>query len=292
MRLLANKIALITGGANGIGKAASLKFANEGASVIIADIDEDNGKTLVSRITNLNQHAIFVKCDVSKSQDVRNTIGIIEQKYGILDVIYNNASVYLSDSDAVITNIEEHVWEKVININLRSIYLFCKYGIPLMVKRGSGSIINTSSSAGLIGIPKCDAYTASKGATISLTRSLAVEFGPKGIRTNCIAPAAVQTDMMNKSNLDEPDYDEENFLNLRAPLRRYGNPEEIANLAAFLASDFASYINGAIIPVDGGITINGDLSKLKTFDLNQFQLEPHLYVKNELSKKDKAIQKI
>jgi len=282
MRLLANKIALITGGANGIGKAASLKFANEGASVIIADIDEENGKTLVSRITNLNQHAIFIKCDVSKSQDVRNTIGIIEQKYGILDVIYNNASVYLSDSDAVITNIDEHVWEKVININLRSIYLFCKYGIPLMVKRGSGSIINTSSSAGIIGIPNCDAYTASKGATISLTRSLAVEFGPKGIRTNCIAPAAVQTDMMNKSNLDEPDYDEENFLNLRAPLRRYGNPEEIANLAAFLASDFASYINGAIIPVDGGITINGDLSKLKTFNCTE----------NELSQNDKIIQKI
>lgn len=291
MRLLENKIALITGGANGIGKAASLKFANEGAIVVIADIDEEKGKALVSRITEKKQFAKFIRCDVSKTQDVKNVIEEIEMKYNALHIIYNNASVYLSDIDGIITDIDEQAWDKVININLRSIFLFCKYGIPLMIKSDRGSIINTSSSAGIIGIPKCDAYTASKGATISLTRSLAVEFGPKGIRTNCIAPAAIQTDMMSKSNLDSPDFDEENFLNSRTPLRRYGNPEEIANLALFLASDLAMYINGAIIPADGGITINGDLSKLKKCDLYQFQLIENS-IKNKTSEKLNAIQEI
>lgn len=138
--------------------------------------------------------------------------------------------------------------------NLNSVFLCCKYGIPLMIRSGGGSIINTGSSASVMGIPGCDAYTATKGATVSLTRSLAVEYGPKGVRVNCICPAGIETEMVKASNLDNPNFDADYFFK-RAPLGRLGTPEEIANLAVFLASDESSYLNGAIIRADGGITI-------------------------------------
>ena len=136
-----------------------------------------------------------------------------------------------------------------------NLYHCTKHVIPLMKKAGGGSIINTSSSAGQIGIPECDAYTASKGATTSLTRSLAVEYGPYNIRTNCIAPAAIATDMVKESNLNDPKFDEQKFLTQGTPLRRWGKPEEIANVALFLASDLATYLNGTVIVADGGITV-------------------------------------
>jgi NAD(P)-dependent dehydrogenase (short-subunit alcohol dehydrogenase family) len=161
-----------------------------------------------------------------------------------------------------VTEIAEETWDRVLAINLRSIYLLCRYGIPLMTASGGGSIINTASSAGTIGIPNCDAYTASKGATISLTRSLAVEYGPSGIRVNCIAPAGIRTPMLAQSNLGDSTFDEERFLALRSPSRRYGTPEEVAAIAAFLASEESSYVNGAVIVADGGTTINGDLSRI------------------------------
>ena len=261
MKRLENKVTLITGSANGIGRAAAFKFAEHGAKVVVVDID-DTGQSVVSQIEEKGQYAHFLHCDVSKTEDVKNVLHQVEKKYGVLHVIYNNASVYIPEKDGFVTDISEDVWERIISINLKSIFLFCKYGIPLIAKSGGGSIINTASSAGVIGIPNCDAYTATKGATISLTRSLAVEFGRQNIRVNCIAPAAIKTPMLDKSNLDGPTFDEKRFLGLRTPLRRYGRDEEVANLAVFLASDESAYISGAIIRADGGITINGDLSKL------------------------------
>lgn len=261
---LKGKTVIITGGAGGIGKAGAVKFAEEGACVIIADLDESSGMALCAELNGKKLKCDFIKCDVSSSGDVRNVMEKISREHGQLDVIYNNASVYLAGKDGPVTEIAEEVWDKVININLKSVYLFCKYGIPLMVKSGGGSIINTASSAGMIGIPNCDAYTATKGATVQLTKSLAVEYGPSNIRVNCIAPAAIQTEMMRKSNPENSSFDEERFLKLRTPLRRYGTPEEIANVACFLASDESSYINGTVIAADGGITINGDLSKIDT----------------------------
>ena len=139
---------------------------------------------------------------------------------------------------------------------MNSIYLCCKYGIPLIIKSGGGSVINTSSSAGVIGIPNCDAYTAAKGATVSLTRSMGVEFAPHKVRVNCIAPAAIMTPMLRESSLDRPDFDEEQFLSEKAPSRRFGTPEDVARLALFLASDESSYLVGNIIRADGGITIS------------------------------------
>ena len=260
---LENRVALITGAAMGIGKAGAMLFAREGATVFVADIQKDAGEATVAEITDAGGKAHFVHCDVSEEADVKRAVASVKDTCGVLHVLYNNASVYLRGADGPITDIEPSVWENVIGINLRSIYLFCRQGIPLMLKSGGGSIINTASSAGVIGIPNCDAYTATKGATVSLTRSMAAEFGPKGIRVNCIAPAGIRTPMMSESNLDDDSFDEEACLNLRQPLRRYGTPEEIAMTALFLASAESSYINGAIIVADGGITINGDLSKMR-----------------------------
>ena len=142
----------------------------------------------------------------------------------------------------------------MIGINLRGLYLCCRYGIRLMIESGGGSVITTSSSAGVMGIPGCDAYTASKGATISLTRSMAVEFGPRNVRVNCIAPAGIDTEMLRESSQDDPDFDAEYFFQ-RAPMGRFGTPEEVAEIALFLASDESSYVNGAILRADGAITI-------------------------------------
>ncbi|MBR4675776.1 MAG: SDR family oxidoreductase [Victivallales bacterium] len=250
---LKGKKAIVTGGAGGIGLAGVKCFCAAGAEVIIADINEEAGRQAAKETG-----ATFVKCDVSKSADVQAVVAAAEGK---LDILYNNAGVYLNGRDGRITDIDEEIWEKVIAINLRSVFLFCKYAIPLLMKQG-GAIINTASSAGVIGIPDCDAYTATKGAIVQLTKSMAAEYGRYNVRVNCIAPAAIMTPMMRQSNPVDSNFDEERFLKLRTPLRRYGLPEEIAKVALFLASEEASYLNGAIIVADGGITINGDLSKI------------------------------
>ncbi|MBE6385783.1 MAG: SDR family oxidoreductase [Lentisphaerae bacterium] len=249
---LKGKKVIITGGAGGIGLSAVRIFAAAGAEVIIADINEEAGRA-AARETG----AVFIRCDVSKSEDVQKVISACSGK---LDVLYNNAGVFWAGHDNRITDVTEEDWDRVIAINLKSVFLFCKYGLPLLMQRG-GSVINTASSAGVIGIPDCDAYTATKGAIVQLTKSMAAEYGRYNVRVNCIAPAAIMTPMMRQSNPENSTFDEERFLKLRTPLRRYGTPEEIANVALFLASDEAAYLNGSIIVADGGITINGDLSK-------------------------------
>ncbi len=248
---LQGKKAMVAGGAGGIGLAGVKAFRAAGAEVIFADINEEAGRKAAAETG-----ATFVKCDVSNSADVQAVVAAADGK---LDILYNNAGVYWNGRDGRITDIDEAVWEKVIAINLRSVFLFCKYAIPLLMKQG-GSVINTASSAGMIGIPDCDAYTATKGAIVQLTKSMAAEYGRYNVRVNCIAPAAIMTPMMRQSNPENSTFDENSFLNLRTPLRRYGTPEEIAKVARFLASDEASYLNGAIVVADGGITINGDLS--------------------------------
>ena len=259
---LEGKVAVITGGAQGIGKAGAVKFADAGAIVCVMDINRAAGEATISAIEKRGREALFIHCDVSKGEDVEAAVGEVEGRYGRLDILYNNAGVYLPDEDGAITEIEESAWDRILAINLKSVYLLCRFGIPVMIRSGGGSIINTASSAGVIGIPNCDAYTATKGAVVQLTKSMAVEYGPRKIRVNCIAPAAIETPMMRQSNPEDSDFDEERFLGLRTPLRRYGAPGEIADVALFLASDESSYVNGAILVADGGITINGDLRKM------------------------------
>lgn len=254
---------VITGGAQGIGFSAAEKFYVSGSRVFILDIDRDAGERSAQTLSNKQGGEItFMHCDVSSADNVSQVLEKIFAAENTIDVIYNNASVFLSGKDGIITDIHQDIWERVVSVNLSSVYYMCRFGIPLMIRSGGGSVINTSSSAGLIGIPGCDAYTATKGAVIALTRSMAVEYRPKGIRVNCIAPAGIVTPMLKQSNTEDSTFDEQRFLNLRTPSRRYGTPEEIASVAYFLASPESSYINGAVITADGGITINGDLSKL------------------------------
>lgn len=254
MKRLEGKTALVTGGAQGIGFEGAKLFAAEGARVVIADFNEEKGAAAATELG-----CEFVKCDVSRASDVEEAVA----KCATVDILYNNAGIFWTGHDGIVTEIAEEDWDRIVAVNLKSVYLFAKAAIPTMVKAGGGSIINTGSSASQIGIPGCDAYTATKGAIVQLTKSFAVEYGPYNIRTNCISPAAIMTPMMRQSNPENSTFDEERFLKLRTPLRRYGTPGEIAKIALFLASDESSYLNGAIIVADGGITINGDLSKIE-----------------------------
>jgi len=251
---LKDKVAIITGAGRGIGRASALLFSEEGASVTIADIDGKSGEKTRSDITGKGGKAIFIKTDVSNEEDVKNLIKGTIDEFGKLNILYNNAAVFWYEKDGCITDINEDIWDRIIDINLKGVYLCCKHAIPEIIKSGGGSVINTSSSAGLIGIPKCDAYTATKGAVISITRSMGVEYAPKKVRINCIAPVAIRTEMVKESNLKDPDFSEEKFLKT-TPSRRWGEPKEIANIALFLASDESSYLVGSVIVADGGITI-------------------------------------
>ena len=251
---LKGKIAIITGGGRGIGLAGASAFVREGAKVVLAEIDEGLGRKAEARLRAAGGDAMFVRTDCSRSEDVQALMAETKRLYGGLHVLYNNASVYLAKADGPVTAVSEETWARVLAINLGSVFLCCKYGIPLIIASGGGSVIVTGSSASVMGTPGNDAYTATKGATVSLTRSMAVEYGPKGVRVNCICPAGIETEMVKVSSLENPAFDAAYFFK-RAPLGRLGTPVEIANLAVFLASDESSYINGAIIRADGGITV-------------------------------------
>ncbi len=254
MGRLENKIAVITGAGRGIGLAGAAAFVREGAKVVIAEIDERSGHRAEAALRERGGEATFIQTDCSDPAEVKRLMARARELYGGLHVLYNNASIFLDKDDGRVTELAEETWERVLRVNLDSVFLCSKYAIPLIVDSGGGSVINTGSSASVMGIPGCDAYTATKGATVSMTRSMAVEYGPQGVRVNCICPAGVETEMVKASSVNNPDFDADFFF-ARAPLRRFGTPEEIANLAVFLASDESSYVNGAIVRADGGITI-------------------------------------
>lgn len=258
---LKDKIVVITGGGGGIGRVASHVFAEHGAKVILLELNETFGRETEDDINAKGGSAWFIKTDVSSEESVKAAFDSIREKYGRIDALYNNASVFLGGRDTNLEDLSSDIWKKVLAINLDSVFYCSKNAIPLMKEKG-GAIINTASSAGVVGVPGCAAYTATKGATVSLTRALAVECGKYNIRANCIAPAAIQTEMVKESNLSDPDFDNDFFLRQITPLQRWGKPEDVANLACFLASDEGAYLNGAIIPVDGGITMNGNVNKM------------------------------
>jgi NAD(P)-dependent dehydrogenase (short-subunit alcohol dehydrogenase family) len=250
---LNDKVSLITGAARGIGKASALMFAKEGSIVVIADIDEENGKKIEKEIIDNGGKALFIKADLSKSQDVINLTSSVADKFGRLHILYNNAGVFWKKKDGPVTEIDEEVWDRILEINLRSTFLCCKYAIPEIIKSGGGSIINTASSAGVLGVPGCDAYTATKGAIVSMTRSMAAEYGSSNVRVNCIVPTHIYTEMFEESTKNDPGFDENKFFKT-FPLGKYGRPEDIANAALFLASDESLFTTGSMIVVDGGVT--------------------------------------
>ena len=253
---LKGKICAITGAGSGIGEVAAKKFAEYGATVLVLEVSAETGEKTAAAIMEAGGNAKAYQVDVSDHVAVKKVFEQIDAEFGKLDVLYNNASVFWGKKDNRIDKVDVDVFERILKINLFGLMYCTKFAIPLLKKAGGGSIINTSSSAGVVGVPQCDSYTASKGATISLTRSMAVEYGPFNIRTNCIAPCSIMTPMVYESNLNDPNFDEEKLLNVDMPLRRWGTSEDIANVAAFLASDEGSYMNGAILVADGGITVH------------------------------------
>jgi len=251
---LQGKVAVITGAGRGIGYAAAAAFAREGAKVVIAEIHDGLGRAAESRLRAEGGDATFIRTDCSLGGDVRRLMTETEARYGALHVLYNNAALFLPKADGPVTDLAEDVWARILAVNLTGTYLCCKHALPLIVRSGGGAVINTGSSAAVIGAPGCDAYTATKGAVVALTRSMAVEYGRQGVRVNCICPAGIETEMVKASSLDDPAFDREYFFR-KAPLGRLGTPAKVAALAVFLASDEASYISGAIIRADGATTI-------------------------------------
>lgn len=253
MGRLDGKIALITGAGSGQGRAAALLFAQEGAKLALVDWDEKGGADTLSALKDIGSKAFFHKADVSQEGEVKGMFQEIKERFGLLHVIYNNAGIgYSFGHMGSIEETSSEDWDLVLQINLRSVFLCCKYGIPLLLQSGGGSIINTASINALVAVPGADAYTASKGGIVSLTRVLARDYGLKNIRVNCICPGPIETPMI-ESRIHLPQY-QARYQQATA-LGRIGKPIEVAYLALFLASDESSYITGAIIPVDGGWTI-------------------------------------
>jgi NAD(P)-dependent dehydrogenase (short-subunit alcohol dehydrogenase family) len=250
MDTLKSKVALITGGASGIGRATALLFAQEGAAVQVADIDPELGRSAVQEIQSQGGRAGFILCDVTNTEDCRRAVDATLEQFGRLDILFNNAGI-IRRADVVETTEEE--WDRVLAVNLKSIFLMSKFAVPVMAEAGGGVIINTSSGWGLKGGPKAVSYCASKGAVVNMTRAMAIDHGAQNIRVNCLCPGEVDTPMLRHEaqQLGQP---EAEFLAEAAirPLRRFGKPIEIAQAVLYLASDASSYVSGAALLVDGG----------------------------------------
>ena len=251
---LDGKVTIITGGGSGMGKTAAELFAKEGARVVVADFSEASGEAVVAGVQAAGGRATFVRADVSNEADARGIVQHAIATYGRVDVLYNNAGV-MPEADHSVIDTDVDTWDKVMAVNVRGVFLGCKYAIPQMLEQGSGSIISTASFVAILGcsVPQ-DAYTASKGAVLALTRSLAVQFGPSGVRANAILPGPIETPLlMNWLVKDEA---ARQVRLARNPTGRFGKAEEIAALAVYLASDESAWTNGASLVVDGGISVN------------------------------------
>ncbi|NUM50906.1 MAG: SDR family oxidoreductase [Flavobacteriales bacterium] len=241
-----NKVAIITGGSFGIGKATAIAFAKKGARVAIADLVED--AETVNAIKALGGEAIFIKCDVSKTEDVKAMIGKTISTFGRLDYAFNNAGI--EGSNGTTQECTEENWDKTIAVNLKGIWLCMKHEIPEMLKQGKGIIINCASIAGLVGFPGLPAYVASKHGVIGLTKTSALECAKLGIRVNAVCPGAIKTPMIDRITGNKKEV-EAQFAGME-PIGRLGQPEEVANAVLWLCSDEASFVTGHAMTVDGG----------------------------------------
>jgi NAD(P)-dependent dehydrogenase (short-subunit alcohol dehydrogenase family) len=243
---LEGKVAIITGAGSGIGRETARLFAAEGARVVVADVNEEGGREAASEVGGL-----FVRADVSRAADAEAMVRAAEEAYGRLDVLFNNAGIsHARDDDAVST--EEEVWDLTMAVNLKGVFLGCKYGIPALRRAGGGSVVNTASFVAILGAATPQlAYTASKGGVLAMTRELAVLHARENIRVNALCPGPLRTELLMKYL----DTEEKRLRRLvHVPMGRFGEPAEIARAALFLASDESSYVTGTAFMVDGGIT--------------------------------------
>jgi NAD(P)-dependent dehydrogenase (short-subunit alcohol dehydrogenase family) len=248
MGRLDGKVVVITGAASGIGREAALLFSEEGARVCVADVTDEEGERTASDCRD----AFFFRADVTSPESVEAMYRETSERYGGIDVLYNNAGIMPPD-DASILETEPDAWQRVQDVNTKGVYLCCKYGIPHLLERGGGSVINVASFVALMGAATSQiSYTASKGAVLSMSRELAVEFARRGVRVNALAPGPVETPLLMRLFSDDPEAYERRRVHL--PMGRLARAREIAHGALFLASDDSSYVTGATFLVDGGIT--------------------------------------
>jgi NAD(P)-dependent dehydrogenase (short-subunit alcohol dehydrogenase family) len=247
---LAGKVALITGAGGGQGRAATLMFAKEGACVVATDITPDGGNETVQMVRAAGGQAEFIASDVSQAAQVEAAVQCALNRYGALHIMYNNAAI-LHRQDAPVGKLDEKIWHQVIDINLKGVFLGCKFAVPAIAAAGGGSIINTSSLAGLLGVGNVHAYTAAKGGVISLTRAVAVTYAKDKVRCNVICPGAVDTPMMAHVLHSENQRLRDSYQRTH-PIGRVGTPEDIASMALYLASDESSWVTGSVFTIDGG----------------------------------------
>ena len=257
-----HKVVIITGGAHGIGRATALAFAREGARVTVADVDDVAGHAAVSELRERRQgggDGLFVKADVSQADACRRVVAETVAAFGGVDVLFNNVGIQSQDSYRNVEDTTEEMWDRIVDVNLKSYFLMAKYAIPEIRKRGGGAIVNTASVQGLQSMPLVPAYAASKGGVLSLTRQMALDYAAENIRVLAVCPGTIDTEMVRASAVKEPD-------GMEAALRRYGQShpigrigtgQDIANAVLFLASDRASFMTGEYVCVDGGYMARG-----------------------------------
>jgi len=250
---LNGKIAIVTGAGSGIGKASAELFAEEGAKVVAVDWNRDNGENTTTAIRHRGHDAVFCYADVSKREDVEAMVRTSVEKFGRLDVLFNNAAVQIM---ATLVETTEESWDRIHSVNLKGVFLGCKYAIPVMLPTGGGSIINMASILGFVGDSDLAAYCAAKGGVMNLTRVAALTYGPQGIRVNCICPGDVNTPMVEDYFNKAPNPEQlRQEVRSKYALRRIATPKEVAQVAVFLASDASSFITGSALVVDGGLTV-------------------------------------
>ena len=247
-----NKVAFVTGAANGIGRATALAFAREGVRVVVADVSEAGNEETARMIEKLGGRALAVRCDVSRAEDVKAALAKTAEVFGRLDFAFNNAGIE-PKKPAPTAEYEEEEWDRIFSINLRGMFLCMKHEIPLMLKQGGGTIVNTSSGAGVIGIKGSPAYTAAKHGVIGLTRAAALDYAARNIRINAVCPGYIETPMMDRFTGGTAEGRAKVIA--EEPIGRMGKPEEIAATVVWLCSDAAGFVIGHAMVVDGGQTV-------------------------------------
>jgi NAD(P)-dependent dehydrogenase (short-subunit alcohol dehydrogenase family) len=244
---LDGKVAVITGGCSGIGLATVRRFVEEGAKVVVGDVDEVNGPRIADEVGGT-----FIKVDVTSKDEVDHLFKVAKDTYGSVDIAFNNAGISPPDDDSILTT-DLEAWRRVQEVNLTSVYLCCKAALPYMLEQGRGSIINTASFVAILGAATSQiSYTASKGGVLSMSRELGVQFAREGVRVNAICPGPVNTPLLQELFAKDPERAARRLVHI--PMGRFGEPEEMANAVLFLASDEASFITASSFIVDGGIS--------------------------------------